>query len=196
MDEDGDWVDGDGDFGDEDANMDGDGDFDADGDFGDENGPGIDEGGAPVGQIDGTDEDGDDDDTWVYIPRPTQSPGHHHFDLATDSPTSLAQGNDVQSALNTSSKDIATKGSHMYTAFSVLIAGVGAYFLYQQYMKKQNKGQPKSAENLRGFHDEFEDQLDAQNQGGGFKDVELDSDSEEEDDDCFIIDAETLHRMN
>lgn len=145
-----------------------------------------------------SDEDGDDDD-FAY---PTASPHHHKFDLSTDQPTNLSgetNENEVQTPADTSSKDTgAPKSSHIFTVLSVLVAMVGGCMLYMQYMKrkKQKQNVNKSQRNLRHFHDEFEDQLDQKN-GGGFRDVELDSDGEEEDDDeDFILDADTLHRMN
>jgi hypothetical protein len=147
----------------------------------------------------------DDDNDYVaptlsptILDAPTATPHHHKFDLSTDQPTDVsgeAGENNVQSLVDTPSNDTATKGSHMYTVVSVLIAMIGAFMLYKQCIKRrQRKGQPKTEQNLRHFHDEFEDQLDEQ--GGGFRDVELDSDSDEDDDEVFILDAETLHRMN
>jgi hypothetical protein len=120
----------------------------------------------------------------VFTASPTRAPTG--FTLVNNTVTS-----DPNSALNADG-DGPGNGTTVYSALSAVVAVVGfavmAILVHRKRKARHFQASIMHAESSMGM-DEGDD---------GFRDVKLDdSDSEEEDDDeIFILDAETLHRMN
>jgi hypothetical protein len=117
----------------------------------------------------------------------TASPTRAPTDFTVPEHNNNTVTSDPNAALNAGG-DGPGNGTTVYSALSAVVAVVGfAVMATLVHRKRKSRHFQASVMHAESSMDEDD----------GFRDVKLDSESEEEDDDdIFILDAETLHRMN
>lgn len=137
-----------------------------------------------------------DHDVEVVTAPPSKSPTEFHpltpeeieeRDRAMDEklPKSPGDPNGALTNGGDGNNDSSRGNTTLYSALSGVVALVGFAFMAKAIQRKRKARHFQTSI----LHAEEEDD-------DGFRDVRLDSDDEEDDDDIFILDAESLHRMN